>query len=172
MVASTIFVAIGVGALWLRLPIVSAALVFYGAGVGIELIARGTLPLALFGTARYAGIMGRTALPSLIAQAVAPSLGALLVVKFGPDETLAAPVVFAAVDVAVIIALFGLLHRNNAAQPWSDAVRFPIRYRPFEELDLYANEIIPSRGQTQSVSSKCAEPRHPAITPELFCGGS
>ena len=48
-VASTLFVAIGVGALWAGLPIISAALVFYGAGIGIESIARGTLPLALFG---------------------------------------------------------------------------------------------------------------------------
>ena len=36
MVASTIFVAVGVGALWGGLPIISAALVFYGAGIGIE----------------------------------------------------------------------------------------------------------------------------------------
>ena len=36
LMASTIFVAVGVGALWAGLPILSAALVFYGAGIGIE----------------------------------------------------------------------------------------------------------------------------------------
>ena len=36
MVASTIFVAFGLGALWGGLPSISAALVFYGAGIGIE----------------------------------------------------------------------------------------------------------------------------------------
>jgi len=50
--ASTVFVAIGVGLLWLGLPIVAAALIFYGAGIGIESIARGTLPLAVFGESR------------------------------------------------------------------------------------------------------------------------
>jgi hypothetical protein len=39
MIASTIFVAIGGGALWGGMPIISAALVFYGAGIGIESIA-------------------------------------------------------------------------------------------------------------------------------------
>ena len=76
--AATIFVTIGIGALWAGLPVISAALVFYGAGIGIESIARGTLPLVLFGEERYAAIMGRIAMPSLVAQAAAPSLGALL----------------------------------------------------------------------------------------------
>ena len=76
MMAATIFVAIGIGMLWAGLPIISAALVFYGGGIGIELIARGTLPLVLFGEGRYAAIVGRIAMPSLVAQAAAPSLGA------------------------------------------------------------------------------------------------
>ena len=42
-------------------------------------IARGTLPLALFGPDRYATLMGRLAFPSLIVQALAPSAGALLI---------------------------------------------------------------------------------------------
>lgn len=77
--ASTVFVAAGVGLLWLGLPIVAAALIFYGAGIGIESIARGTLPLAVFGERNYPAIMGRIAMPSLIGQAASPSLGALLI---------------------------------------------------------------------------------------------
>jgi MFS family permease len=109
MVASTLFVAIGIGALWARLPIISAALVFYGAGIGLESIARGTLPLALFGEGQYAEIMGRIARPNLIAQAASPSIGALLMQQLGADGTLAALFAMAILDVMLVIALFALL---------------------------------------------------------------
>ena len=112
MVASTIFVAFGVGALWGGLPIISAALVFYGAGIGIESIARGTLPLALFGEDRYPAIMGRIAMPSLIAQAVSPSLGALLMERLDASGTLAALFATAILDVLLVFALFALLPRR------------------------------------------------------------
>jgi MFS family permease len=113
MVASTVFVALGVGALWGGLPIISAALVFYGAGIGIESIARGTLPLALFGEDRYPAIMGRIAMPSLIAQAVSPSLGALLMERLGADGTLAALLVTAILGVLLVLALLALLLRRT-----------------------------------------------------------
>ena len=113
MVASTLFVAFGVGALWGGLPIISAALVFYGAGIGIESIARGTLPLALFGEDRYPAIMGRIAMPSLIAQAVSPSLGALLLARFDASGTLAALFATAILDVLLVVALFALLARRT-----------------------------------------------------------
>jgi hypothetical protein len=70
--ASVSFVAIGVSALWAGLPLIPVAPVFYGAGIGLESIARGTLPLALFGASGYATLMGRLAMPSLFAQAAAP----------------------------------------------------------------------------------------------------
>ena len=78
-VASTSLVATGLAALWLEAPIIPLALALYGAGIGLESIARGTLPLAVFGPARYPVIMGRIAMPSLIAQAAAPSIGAALI---------------------------------------------------------------------------------------------
>lgn len=112
MMASTIFVAVGVGALWAGLPIVSAALVFYGAGIGIESIARGTLPLALFGDARYAPIMGRIAMPSLIAQAASPSLGALLIDRLGADGMLFLLFAIAIINVLLMTALLALLARR------------------------------------------------------------
>ena len=73
MLASALFMTIGIGTLWAGWPILSAALMFYGAGIGIESIARATLPLSLFDPANYARIMGKLAFPSLIAQAAAPS---------------------------------------------------------------------------------------------------
>jgi predicted histidine transporter YuiF (NhaC family) len=88
MLAASLFVAMGVGVLWAGSPIIAAALIFYGAGIGIESIARATVPLALFGHTRYAAIMGRIAMPCLIAQAAAPSLGALLMERFGANATL------------------------------------------------------------------------------------
>jgi hypothetical protein len=113
MVAATIFVAVGVGVLWTGLPIVSAALVFYGAGIGIESIARATVPLAVFGHSRYAAIMGRIAMPSLIAQAAAPSLGAMLMQRLGTSVTLGVLFATAIINVAIVIALFALLLRQK-----------------------------------------------------------
>jgi hypothetical protein len=111
MVAATVFVAIGVGALWAGLPFVSAALVIYGAGIGIQSIARGTLPLALFGERYYAAIMGRIAMPSLIAQAASPSLGALLMERFGANGTLAGLFGIAVIDLLLVIVLVARLPR-------------------------------------------------------------
>ena len=115
--ASTVFVAIGVGMLWLGFPVIAAALIFYGAGIGIESIARGTLPLAIFGEARYASIMGRIAMPSLIMQAASPSLGALLIDSFGADGALETLLAVALVNVVLVVALFTVLKRHEAGRP-------------------------------------------------------
>jgi len=112
--ASTIFLTLGIGVLWAGLPTVAAALIFYGAGVGIESIARGTLPLAVFGEDRYAAIMGRIAMPSLIAQAASPSLGAMLMEGFGVSGTLAALFAVALANVLLVGILFALLPRQTA----------------------------------------------------------
>jgi MFS family permease len=88
-IAATSLVATGLAALWVGGPLV-VALVLYGAGIGLESIARGTLPLAVFGPERYPVVMGRIAMPSLIAQAAAPTIGALLLKTGGPDGALAA----------------------------------------------------------------------------------
>jgi hypothetical protein len=87
-IASVSFVAVGTCALYSGLPIIPLALIFYGAGIGLESIARGTLPLALFGSAGYATLMGRLAMPSLLAQAAAPSIGALLLSRMGAGAVL------------------------------------------------------------------------------------
>jgi len=111
--ASTVFVAVGVGLLWIGFPIVAAALIFYGAGIGIESIARGTLPLAVFGDERYASIMGRIAMPSLIMQAASPSIGALLIDSFGADGALEALFAIAVVNVVLVACLYMVLCRHR-----------------------------------------------------------
>src|SRR5262245_35364422 len=78
-IASVTSLALGLSLLWGHFPLVAVPLVFYGAGIGLESIARATLPLVLFGASNYAPIMGRLARPSLIAQAASPSIGALLI---------------------------------------------------------------------------------------------
>lgn len=67
-VVSALLVAAGLAALWTRVPIIPLALALYGASIGLESMARGTLPLAIFGSERYPVIVGRIAMPSLIAQ--------------------------------------------------------------------------------------------------------
>lgn len=111
--ASTIFVAIGIGLLWAGVPIIAAALIFYGAGIGIESIARGTLPLAVFGERRYATIMGRIAMPSLIAQAAAPLLGALLIERFGVDGALTVLLAVAVANLILVGILFALMPQRS-----------------------------------------------------------
>lgn len=103
--ASVGFTALGVGALFANLPIVPLALLFYGAGNGLESIARGTLPLALFGSEGYATLMGRLAMPSLIAQAAAPSVGALLIERAGSSAVLGALAGAAFLNVALACGL-------------------------------------------------------------------
>jgi hypothetical protein len=103
---STLLVALGVSALWASLPILALPLVFYGAGIGLESIARGTLPLVLFAGPRYAATVGRLAMPSLMAQAAAPSIGAVLLNSYGVGGTLATLTVVAAVNFALACAIF------------------------------------------------------------------
>ena len=110
-VGSVGFVLIGVSSLWLGLSLLPIALFFYGAGIGLESIARGTLPLALFGAEGYATLMGRLAMPSLIAQAIAPSVGALLLESFGAQGLLSTLSALALLNIALVGALAVLTWR-------------------------------------------------------------
>jgi MFS family permease len=111
--ASVTSLAVGLGLLWAHLPWVPLALIFYGAGIGLESIARATLPLVLFGAHNYAPIMGKLARPSLIAMAAAPSVGAYLIQWFGPDRALGMIVAVAGLNVLLVLVLFAA-QRNTA----------------------------------------------------------
>ena len=108
---SASLVAVGLAALWVGGPIIVLALALYGAGIGLESIARGTLPLAIFGPQRYPAVMGRIAMPSLIAQAAAPSIGAALLEAGGLDGALRTFVAAAAFNVLLAASLFPLLRK-------------------------------------------------------------
>lgn len=116
-IVSVSCVALGLGLLWAGLPFIALTLVFYGAGIGLESIARATLPLALFGPAEYAPIMGRLARPSLIAQAASPSIGAFLIQWLGPESALGIIVAVAAANVALSIVLLILVKAGLSARP-------------------------------------------------------
>lgn len=114
LLAAVVLVAAGLLLLAWGAALPAVALILYGAGNGIKSIADGTLPLALFGPERYAGLMGRLARPSLIAQALAPSLGAFLLVRQGVDATLAVLVCLAAANLMLLAALWVVTARMRA----------------------------------------------------------
>jgi MFS family permease len=108
LLAATALMLIGLLLLLAGPLAVAPAIILYAAGYGVSWIARGTLPLALFGAARYPQIMGRLAFPSLIAQALAPTPGALLVERIGAVATIAVLAAFAALNLALMLALWRL----------------------------------------------------------------
>ena len=85
--AASSLIVLGLAAFSAGGPWLTAALVLYGAGVGLESIARGTLPLALVGPRRYPVVMGRIALPNLVVQAASPLAGSMLLGVVGADWT-------------------------------------------------------------------------------------
>ena len=111
MVASVTLIATGLVLLWIGFPMLTVSLLCYGAGSGIWSIARGTLPLALFGPLGYAALMGRLAMPSLIAQSLAPSLGAVLLEKAGTNGALAVLGILSLLNVA-LVGGFGICARR------------------------------------------------------------
>jgi predicted MFS family arabinose efflux permease len=105
MLGSVALIAAGVSLLLFSAPLAIVALILYGAGNGIGSIAKGTLPLAVFGPGNYAAIMGKLAMPSLIAQAAAPSIGALLIEFGGANLTMSVLAVLTLTNCAIALVL-------------------------------------------------------------------
>src|SRR5262245_3236495 len=113
MVASAVLVAVGTGLLLAGLPAYSLAIVLYGAGNGIASVARGTLPLALFGPLRYPALMGRLALPILMSMALSPFFGAITFRVGGANLTLGLLAFVGAANVLLVCLLFMLSRRRT-----------------------------------------------------------
>ena len=105
MLAAVSLVAVGIFLLWVDYPIIAAALIVYGAGNGIMSITRGSVPLVLFGSSRFPILMGRLALPSLLAMAAAPTIGAVLIDAGGAPLTFAVLLLLSAVNVVLTAIL-------------------------------------------------------------------
>jgi MFS family permease len=112
LTASSLLFAAGVALLWAGQPLLALGFILYGAGGGMRSIARGTLPLALFGAPGYPALIGRLATPSLVAQSVSPILGALLL-----DRIDAVPLLGVLMGVALVqlgsVALLWLFSRSR-----------------------------------------------------------
>jgi MFS family permease len=85
--------------------------VFHGSGNGILTIARGTLPLAIFGPENYGYRLGIIGAPARMAQAAAPLLFGLLIEAMGARVL----IVSSALSIAALLALF--LLRKAPARP-------------------------------------------------------
>jgi hypothetical protein len=92
-------------------PAAMALAILHGAGNGILTIARGTLPLAIFGPGNYAYRLGLLGAPSRVAQAVAPFAFAILIEKIG----LGVLIVSSALSLSALAAL--LLLRPERSPP-------------------------------------------------------
>ena len=93
--------------------IAAGGILLYGSGSGLRSIARGSVPLAIFGRDGYATIMGRIAMPALIFQAAAPALGAVLLSFTGSAGTLLAMVGLSALNILFVLPL--LRHTTSGA---------------------------------------------------------
>ena len=76
--------------------------IFHGAGNGILTIARGTLPLAIFGPENYGYRLGLIGAPARMAQAVAPLAFGLLIDRMGSRIL----IVSSALSLAALLALY------------------------------------------------------------------
>nr|WP_180202469.1 MFS transporter [Pseudomonas sp. SbOxS1]NYU01378.1 MFS transporter [Pseudomonas sp. SbOxS1] len=87
--AGVLLCLIGLALLISGLPwLAFGAIALYGAGNGILTIARGTLPLALFGPQGYGVRMGLLARPVLVAQACGPIAAAFILERYGASVML------------------------------------------------------------------------------------
>src|SRR6266581_9342371 len=89
----------------------SAFAIFHGTGNGILTIARGTLPLAIFGPQNYGYRLGIIGAPARMAQAAAPLLFSLLIDTMGSRVL----IVSSALSLAALLALF--LVRDHPPRP-------------------------------------------------------
>ena len=137
----------------------SAFAIFHGAGNGILTIARGTLPLAIFGPQNYGYRLGIIGAPARMAQAVAPLAFGLLIDTMGSRIL----IVSSALSLAALAALC-LLRRS----------RRPVGVRngrEFASSNPRLFEAKPRHGKTtgpdDSAQRFCAMGDHPAA---ILCG--
>lgn len=108
LVGSCCLVAVGLLVLQTGWQVPVVFIVLFGAGYGISWVARGTVPLALFGPVRFPRLIGRLAFPALIVQALAPSAGALLIERHGADATIGTLTGLALANVVLMAVLWFL----------------------------------------------------------------
>ncbi len=108
MIASTALITVGLALLIGRFPITAVAVMVYGGGVGLASIARGTVPLGLFGPVGYPSLMGRLALPSLVSEAVSPSIASFLLGCRDASLTLILVMGMAVANMVLVLLLWAI----------------------------------------------------------------
>jgi MFS family permease len=86
-------------------PVAAAFAIMFGVSNGLMTIARGTVPLALFGPAGYGGVVGRIAGPSLALQAAAPLVVAFVAERVSDSAALATIAGMAAISLLAFFAV-------------------------------------------------------------------
>lgn len=120
LTGAVVLTALGLVLLWSGFPLLAATIVLYGAGNGIASIAKGTVPLALFGPDRYAPLVGRIARPALIAQALAPSAAAFVLDQFGAESLVGTIAGLGIINVGLVLVLW-----LECARPSQRSIRLP-----------------------------------------------
>jgi predicted MFS family arabinose efflux permease len=106
MIASVVLVAFGTSLFLINSSLFAAAIILYASGNGIGTIARGTLPMALFGPARYPALIGRIGRPVMFAMALSPSVGAVAFQQGGAAWTFTILLVLAISNVVLVGTLW------------------------------------------------------------------
>ena len=86
-------------------PVAAAFALMFGAANGLITIARGAVPLALFGPAGYGALIGRIAGPSLLMQAAAPFTLAFVIERASDPAALACAAAFAVIALMCFAAI-------------------------------------------------------------------
>jgi MFS family permease len=116
MVASVTLVAGGAALFFAGPAAFAVAIASYAAGNGIGSIAKGTLPLALFGAARYPALAGLIARPVLVAMSLAPYVGAWSLQAGGVRATLTVFAGLAATNVVLVATLLWLTRARRSVE--------------------------------------------------------
>lgn len=103
--AAGLMMGAGTAMLTFSLEMASIAIVIYAMGAGVSYIVRGTLPLVMFGPDGYATLMGKLVFPSLIAQALAPWIAALVLARWGDGVLFPMLMALALANVIAVVAM-------------------------------------------------------------------
>ena len=86
-------------------PVAALFALLFGGANGLITIARGAVPLALFGASGYGRLMGRLAFPFLLVQSAAPLVLAFTIERLSDGAALALAASFAAVALGCALAV-------------------------------------------------------------------
>ncbi len=86
-------------------PVAAAFAIIFGGSNGLITIARGAVPLALFGASGYGRLMGRLAFPFLMVQSAAPLIMAAVIDGASDKAALALAGVFGAVALVCFVVI-------------------------------------------------------------------